>query len=394
MGKSLIKGKQIEQISSENIDEFINPDSIGADKLSANVSDSELETLQNIKGNVQAALDDKVDKSSVKSVDETDWSSDTIITTALAIAKKIEQAIAEASIGASYFKDAWSKATIPISKGWSYVYDEGEAPSELNLEPGDYLIAKVDIASEAAKMIGSNWVVVQVNLDGAVTSSINLTDGKIVIGAGGKSVRVSDISGVIKATNGTIEQATGDDLPQHKHNRNFKIDNGDGTFSEINSDTDSAIVLSSEIASEIAQKAHIEKTSNGIKFVFPFTLVYQKELVEIEEGSESGYYVEDVDIINDKVLVKRAKLKQDDIASIYKANITPAGTKDGVNVEFILPDKIQPTTLSLFLNGQLLERGFDYTISGEGNKVITFSDTANIPISTDRLIASYVKQTE
>ena len=141
----------------------------------------------------------------MKSVDETDWSSDTIITTALAIAKKIEQAIAEASIGASYFKDAWSKATIPISKGWSYVYDEGEAPSELNLEPGDYLIAKVDIASEAAKMIGSNWVVVQVNLDGAVTSSINLTDGKIVIGAGGKSVRVSDISGVIKATNGTVE---------------------------------------------------------------------------------------------------------------------------------------------------------------------------------------------
>ena len=128
MGKSLIKGKQIEQISSENIDEFINPDSIGADKLSANVSDSELETLQNIKGNVQAALDNKVDKSSVKSVNETDWSSDTIITTALAIAKKIEQAIAEASIGASYFKDAWSKATIPISKGWSYVYDEGQAP--------------------------------------------------------------------------------------------------------------------------------------------------------------------------------------------------------------------------------------------------------------------------
>ena len=243
-------------------------------------------------------------------------------------------------------------------------------------------------------MIGSNWVVVQVNLDGAVTSSINLTDGKIVIGAGGKSVRVSDISGIIKATNGTIEQATGNDLPQHKHNRNFKIDNGDGTFSEINSDTDSAIVLSSEIASEIAQKAHIEKTSNGIKFVFPFTLVYQKELIEIVAGSESGYYVEDVDIINDKVLVKRAKLKQDDIASIYKANITPAGTKDGVNVEFILPDKIQPTTLSLFLNGQLLERGFDYTISGEGNKIITFSDTANIPISTDRLIASYVKQTE
>ena len=142
--------------------------------------------LTSLTGDVQTQINSKFSSSNVHGYGDVTWSSDTIVATAKAVKDMVDTAIASAQIGGVSFKGAWSAKTspeaTPILKGYSYVYDIGTAPTGVVLEQGDYLIAKVDINTSAAVLVASNWVIVQTNIDGALTTidDETATDGKYI----------------------------------------------------------------------------------------------------------------------------------------------------------------------------------------------------------------------
>jgi hypothetical protein len=70
-------------------------------------------------------------------------------------------------------------------------------------------------------------------------------------------------------------------------------------------------------------------------------------------------------------------------------NVELSGTRDGTNTVFTLPDSsIDPGTLMLWLNGQLLTLGSDFTLAG--NTVTFVNEVA--PVTTDVLRAMYSRQ--
>jgi len=112
----------------------------------------------------------------IQALASVNWSSDTLTASAAAIAAKIQSEIAGVT-GAMQFRGAWSTASAAdillstgIKAGYTYVYDSGTAPTGLTLEVGDTLIAKTAMTS-STYMTASNWVVVQVNITGAITEA-------------------------------------------------------------------------------------------------------------------------------------------------------------------------------------------------------------------------------
>ena len=74
------------------------------------------------------------------------------------------------------------------SSGWTFKAAEALTITGVGtLEIGDMVIGVKDYATAYA---ASDWTVVQANIDGAVTSSVTLTTGQLIIGANGKSVSV------------------------------------------------------------------------------------------------------------------------------------------------------------------------------------------------------------
>lgn len=73
-------------------------------------------------------------------------------------------------------------------------------------EPGDMIIAQT--ASDAEGTPAPTWTVVQTNINGAVTTTNILEDGKLVVGNNNKSIRQLNGSGLVKLTNGTVAYDT------------------------------------------------------------------------------------------------------------------------------------------------------------------------------------------
>lgn len=69
------------------------------------------------------------------------------------------------------------------------------------LEAGDMIIAKT--AGDGSTTTPT-WTAVQTNINGAVTTSSTLSDGKLIIGGGGTSVRTASTTGFVKITNGNV----------------------------------------------------------------------------------------------------------------------------------------------------------------------------------------------
>jgi hypothetical protein len=104
------------------------------------------------------------------------WSSDTLAPSAAAVLAKIRSEIAGVA-GAMQFRGAWSTQPAAdvlldggIKKGYVYVYDSGTSPTGVTLEAGDTLIAKADLTS-STYLTASNWVIVNVNIVGAITEA-------------------------------------------------------------------------------------------------------------------------------------------------------------------------------------------------------------------------------
>lgn len=128
----------------------------------------------------------------IKSVANANWGSDTLTVSAAAILDKIRSEIAGVS-GAMQFRDNWSAAATDaasvtgIKKGYVYVYNgTGTAPTGVTLENGDTLISNTDSADPTD---ATDWIVVNVNITGAVTLA-NLVESlnAKVVGAGSVSI--------------------------------------------------------------------------------------------------------------------------------------------------------------------------------------------------------------
>lgn len=69
-------------------------------------------------------------------------------------------------------------------------------------EPGDMIIAQT--ASNAEGTPAPTWTVVQTNINGAVTTTENLTASKLIVGNSNKSIKVATGSGLVKLTEGVV----------------------------------------------------------------------------------------------------------------------------------------------------------------------------------------------
>lgn len=390
MGKTVLRVEQIEQINLAKATMLFAQGAISAEKLVTNATDEELNYLSGVTSAIQTQLNAKFEKGSLKSDGGVVWTDDTTAATAKAIATYVANQIAAAQIGgAMVFKGNWSAAPTPsagtpIAKGWTYVYDSGTAPTGLTVEAGDMLVAVADITTSAGKVLASNWTVVQSNISGAVTTvEAALTSGKLLIGGGGKTIALSNFSGLLAATAGTPRAAVEADLPTHYHT--LGVDVG-GTTGAIKIGTD---IL--KFASAGGGSLSYNDTTKTLTINFPTI-----PDISVSNGTvESGKYISGISGSGHALTVTKAALPTIPLAagSVYVTNIVPSGTKDGTNLVFTLPENITATTLQLTLNGQLLTPGStaDYTLSGTGNRTITFVTGAVIPIASDSLLASYIK---
>lgn len=69
-------------------------------------------------------------------------------------------------------------------------------------EPGDMIIAQT--ASNAEGTPAPTWTVVQTNINGAVTTTNNLVDGKLILGSGNKAIKNANGTGFVKVESGSV----------------------------------------------------------------------------------------------------------------------------------------------------------------------------------------------
>lgn len=84
--------------------------------------------------------------------------------------------------------------------GYVYVVTDNKTYAGQKCEPGDTLICKKD-----GIQTSDGWIVVEKNIDGAVTASSGLTNGAIVVGSGGTKVHTI----ATPSTQGLVLQTTG-----------------------------------------------------------------------------------------------------------------------------------------------------------------------------------------
>lgn len=370
MGKTKIRPDQIRQILESDLGELFALGIISAQYLKTSATDAELNFLSGVTSAIQTQLNSKLPKTNVKNVASVDWSSDVYAATAKAIANKITAEISAAQIGGVMaFKGKWSVAPSTSTQGYTYVYDSGTAPTGITLEVGDMLVASVDNAS---KTTASHWTVVQTNISGAVTAAGTLTSGKILVGGGGRTVKSSALTGLLAVDAGTPRVATETDLPTHKV---LSVKVGDAVGNMNNGDA-------------------LEFVSSGVGSLSYAAGVITIKFPTITGGTaEAGKYISGVTASGGKLQFTKSSLPSipAEVSALYKAGVSLSGTKDGVNKVFSLPENAVAATVSIMLNGVQLTNTVDYTLSGTGNKTVTFASDGFTPDTTDSLTANYMK---
>lgn len=343
MSVTQIDPRQIEKLTAITIQYLIDTGAIPASLLVASVTDAELNFLSGVTSGIQAQLNARFLNANFKNTSTVVWTDDLTAVSAAAIAAKISAEISAAQIvGVMAYKGAWSQipTTIPlntIKKGWTFTYDSGSAITGVTVEAGDQIIATVDNPSLST---ASNWTVVQANISGAVTSIESaVTDSQVAIfsGTSGKILKKLTLTGLLKCVNGVLSAATASDLPAHTHTKTVSV-NGSA----------------------------VGDFSDAIKFkaLGATTLSWDNAAKELT--------------INVPTVAK----------TDWKFNAALTGTQNGTNKVFTLPEAIVLASESIYLNGVMLTRGVDYTISGT---TVTLSSELFAPETKHTLRANYIK---
>ena len=387
MAKTLITARQLQPWTEAEAGAVFADTLYNLELLKTVAGKAELDRLQGVTSSIQTQLNAKLDKASLKNSQAVDWTSDATTATALAIARRVEAEVASAQIGgAMAFKGKWSEkqtpsASTPIKAGYTYAFDQGTPPTGTTVEAGDMLTAAIDITTTAQVADPASWVIVQTNIAGAVsTIEQELTQGRLVVGKGGKTIGTTALTGLLKATAGVPAVATKQDISSLVGTALTIADgNGVSKFSLALGDALRLYTIGK------AGSLSFNPTTKAVSINF-------NQFVETQTGAAvAGQYVSGISIAsNGLVTVTRAALPPD-VTLIAKNTTSIEGTKDGTNKVFTLPENAVAGSVMLFLNGQCLVQGSDYTISGTGNRTITFAADANIPVASDVLSAYYIK---
>ena len=347
MSVTKIDPRQIEKLTAATISILIENGAIGAALLAAGqgtnaITDTELKYLSGVTSGIQSQLNAKFSASNFKGTAEANWSSDLIAVSAAAIAAKIGLEIANAQIGGvMVYKGAWSQipttiALNTIKAGWTFTYDSGSSLTGHTLEAGDQIIAKVNNPSLT---VAANWTVVQANINGSVSSIESaVTDSQLVVFSetSGKIVKKTSVNGLIAATNGVPRPASAQDLPVHTH----------------------PIVLGLDTVQAGSITDSLNISFSGCTITWDDT---NKELsIEVPTTAKTD----------------------------WKMNQSLTGLQNGTNKVFALPEAIVLASESIYLNGVMLTRGVDYTISGT---TVTLSSELFAPETKHTLRANYIK---
>lgn len=387
MAKTLITPRQLQPWTEAEAQMLFASTLYNLALLKTTAGKEELDRLQGVTSSVQEQLDSKLDKQKLKIATNVDWTDDTTTATALAIAQKVESAVANAQIGgAMAFKGNWSTkpaptTAAPIKAGYTYTYDSGTPPTGATLEPGDMLVAAVDITSATEAANAANWVIVQTNIAGAVTTiESELVNGRLLIGKGGKTIGQDTTTGILKVTSGVPSAATKSDVADVVGSILTISDKADTPQFNLNLG-DVLKIASTGPGGDIS----FNPTTKEVVIEFP-------QHISIQNGTAvNGQYISGLSIGSDGVItITRANLPPD-VTQVSKTTTAITGTKNGTNRVFTLPENAVAGSVMLFLNGQCLVQGSDYTLSGTGNRTITFATDANIPVATDVLSVYYIK---
>lgn len=121
---------------------------------------------------------------------------------------KIESAVGGLSKALVFIGEVSGGITPSNAKvGYVYVVTDNKTYAEQKCEPGDTLICKKD-----GIQTSDGWIVVEKNIDGAVTASNELTNGAIVVGSGGTKVHTI----AAPTENGLVLQSTANGIEWEK----------------------------------------------------------------------------------------------------------------------------------------------------------------------------------
>lgn len=384
MGVTKIKQRQIESISSANVNSAIEEGVISVSRLVVGagegaITDTELSFLKGLESSVQEQLNKRLKDDVLKKSGEiTDWTDDNVAVTAKAIADMVAKKIGDAQIsGVMTYNGAWSKLeeadgtidTSEVKAGETFCYDKGEMPYGHTLEPGDMLIAAVDEPSMSDE---EDWTVVQTNISGAVTSlSSSTKEGALAVfgGTKGNTIKASTLSGLLKLEDGVVKVAAKEDLPAHDHKTDVKSKGVTiGSFTDVlNLVTEGILSISWDTDKGALVFGVTPQVSNGVP--------------------EEGKYVAGISVNEEGKLVLVYKSFPD---GGLKTGVALEGVQDGSNVVFLMPETCADASETVILNGVILTRGVDYTIAE--NRKITFAADSCIPKSDDILRVNYIKK--
>lgn len=256
---------------------------------------------------------------------------------------KIESAVGGLSKALVFIGEVSGGITPSNAKvGYVYVVTDNGTYAEQKCEPGDTLICKKN-----GIQTSDGWIVVEKNIDGAVTASSELTNGAIVVGSGGTKVHTI----ATPTENGMVLQSTANGIEWKKPSTyslttatksniggviigdginvaaNGTISLSGGTGISITSDTISNTGVISVTSGAVPSQIFVNKGNNT------------KEIITIDDvGNAQRAYLANAIIINPKT-------SGDDVLAVGKC--IPVPSPPGVEttmLEFKATSTISSTT--------------------------------------------------
>lgn len=194
------------------------------------------DTLDKRLSAMKADTESRIPYSDIKSNNNVDWGSNSEVVSPAAINKHIEDQVATLMTGRVTLKGKWSsisaEGNLNILPGYQYVYDRGNIPVGLVIEPGDILIAvnAIKLPSERDNM--DNWIVAQGNIDYAnLEGRVSDVEDEIKTARDGENnlnARLNGIDSDISKVNGEVVGARGG-----KATLNDRLDSIDGDIDTV-----------------------------------------------------------------------------------------------------------------------------------------------------------------
>jgi len=233
------------------------------------------------------------------------WTADNKVPTAAAVEARIVEKLGILSQALVYkgAHDA-STALFPANAkvGFTYVATVAGTIDGVAIEIGDTLIATVEsVGGFASTTSKADWVVIQRNIDGAVTNadaSVVADSLAVFSGTTGKAITQLTFSGLVALDNGVPRAALASDLPSHSHVLSLSDGSNSGS---VDLSTEVLKILGSGIA-----------TVSYDDVAKAFTVSVNETQLTVVNGTQTaGEYVAAISVNNHEITVTKGTLPAD-----------------------------------------------------------------------------------